>query len=83
MYHTLCLSFVRFESMDVIRGNFRLATEEQPSNKDGGGLEHSSGDFYASAEELATWYPNHKSTPKKRRSFWVSKPKSVPLKLVS
>ena len=45
MYHTLCLSFVRFESMDVIRGNFRLATEEQPSNKDGGGLEHGSGEF--------------------------------------
>ena len=45
MYHTLCLSFVRFESMDVIRGNFRLATEEQPSYKDGGGLEHGSGEF--------------------------------------
>ena len=45
MYHTLCLSFVRFESMDVIRGNFRLVTEEQPSYKDGGGLEHSSGEL--------------------------------------
>ena len=63
MYHTLCLSFVRFESMDVIRGNFRLATEEQPSNKDGGGLEHSSGelDFVLSSLGITC----HRSTPKK------------------
>ena len=45
MYHTLCSGFVRFESMDVIRGNFRLETGEDSSYWDGGGLEHCSGEL--------------------------------------
>ena len=45
MYHILCSGFVRFESMDVIRGNFRLKTGEDSSCKDGGGLEHCSGEL--------------------------------------
>ena len=45
MYHILCSGFVRFESMDVIRGNFRLETGEDSSCKDGGGLEHCSGEL--------------------------------------